>query len=210
MVGGGLIVFGLLLLLQNLELIYLDAQIFAAFAFLAVAAVVYRAFLKNHNYWVFIFASFLAYIGLIIFFDLIPGYDGQLSGALLLFGAGALFLGGYVRRRESWGLIIPAGLLLTLGFMVLFDILFPWQDEYLGAMFFGGIFLTFGYLFTIKDERNRLEWAKIPAFVSLFIAGIILMQSYGLVARLLFPVTLIGLGIYLIYQSSHKIRVTNK
>ena len=62
-------------------------------------------------------------------------------------------------------------------------------------IFFFGVGLTFGFLYLIKDEENKLRWAQYPAiFLLLFSFFLLLVSEEGLLADMALPVALILLG----------------
>lgn len=200
--GSSLILFGLFVLSINLDLVYIDAQLIVSFIFLASGAYIVRRHIQNPNSLVLILAFILSYIGCAILSDYIPGFNSQFLGTIFLWGVGSLFAVEYIRKKENWGFVIPTGLFFTLGLMVLLDLISYFDGSVLGVTFFIGLGLTFAYLYLIRDEKNKLDWARIPAFVSIIVCGLILITSSdSIIANLYFPTILILLGGYLVVQS---------
>ena len=85
---------------------------------------------------------------------------------------------------------------------------FRWDgDAFKGFWFFFGMGLVFGSLYLIRDEKNRLQWAKVPFIVlTAFSVFILLVSYYALLGKVVFPVVLLLLGVYMIYKSAVRSR----
>jgi hypothetical protein len=160
LIGGILIVFGILMLLDQTNILKGASGLFWA-AILAIGAVyfLYRFFADRSWWWA-----------------AIPGFTlvGMSASALLLdrLGWGGLaFLGGmgagfwavYFRRRDHWWAIIPGGVLLTLGFSSALTEAYNIGDT--GGVFFVGLGLTF----LLVAMLARMKWAFIPAAILLIL-----------------------------------------
>lgn len=128
---------------------------------------------------------------------------GMIGGTVFLWGAGLGFLVLYWLDRKNWWAVIPGGTLLVLGVYPLMAG-FHWQgDGFKGFWFFFGMGLVFGSLYLIRDEENRLQWAKVPFIVlTAFSVFILLVSYYDLLGKVVFPVVLLLLGVYMIYKSA--------
>ncbi|NIR52931.1 hypothetical protein GWO43_30375 [candidate division KSB1 bacterium] len=201
--GTLLILFGVLSLAVNLNLIYLDFEYVLAFMLLAAAAYLFVRFRKTQQFGSLIAAAILLFIGSAILIEHAWFVDDELTGVLLFWIMTALFIFGYVRDQRKWGLLIPAGVLFTLGSIVLIDMSPFMDDDLMGSVFFLGLGLTFGFLYLIRNEQNKLDWARIPALILTVFAGFIFLMSTDLFyANLIFPLILIAIGGYLIYHST--------
>lgn len=132
-------------------------------------------------------------------------FEDEYIGVLFLWGIAGLFSYGYLRKKENWGFLIPAGIFVTIGAMVLFSSWRFFDDDILGSIFFLGLGLTFGLLYLIRNEENKLAWAKIPAIGLCVFAGFIyLVTADSFFVDLIFPIALILVGGYLVYDSTRR------
>jgi len=203
--GGTLILIGLLSLLNNLDIIFIDGQIAASLFFLSIGLVLFYQFFQKRSTSYLIWASIFIFIGLVTYLETLPGFDDAYFGVMFLWGMAALFAFGFLRNHEKWGFIIPAGIFFTLGCIVWFEQIRFVDDDILGSLFFLGLGLTFGFLYLLRNEKNKLEWAKVPAFgLIAFAVFIYLVTSESFVVDLLFPLALIAIGGYLVYSASKR------
>lgn len=202
-VGGLLILIGIIFLLNNLRYIYIEDEALVSFLFLGAGAYFFLRYRREDTIGLLILASTLAFVGLVILLESIPGFDSQYIGTLFLWGMSALFAYGFFRNNESWWWLIPAGVFFTLGSMVILERMPFIEDESLGSVFFLGIGLTFGFLYLIRNEQNGLHWAKYPALVLIIFSGFIYaVSSDSWVAELFLPIALILVGGFLVFHST--------
>lgn len=149
---------------------------------------------------------FLIGIGILVLlgqFNVLPDL-----GLLFLPALGALFLVWGILTREA-GLMIPGGILSGIGWGA-YAIAGPWGD--LGGDAEGGIFLIiFGLGFALITLLTGLFtkethwWALIPGGIMATIGVAIMTNGLLLdvveVAGRYWPVTLIALGLYVIYKA---------
>src|SRR5699024_802223 len=119
---------------------------------------------------------------------------GSLGGAWFLALSGFGFLSVWRENAKQWWAVIPGGVLLTLAGTVLTELSVSWLAPEI--VFFAGLALTFLALSALP--RNAQQWALIPAAIS---AGIALLL-WGASGSWLFPVLLIGTGLYLMRGQS--------
>ena len=201
-IGGGLILFGFFNLLSNMDVIYFEAEYVVSLVFLGIGAFLFMRFRQDQQMIVLIFAAISTFIGLAILLSTNRLIDDNWTGVLFLWGTSLLFSYGYLRNTKNWGFVIPAGVLFTIGLMVLVEMLPRHYDDLLGGLFFLGIGLTFGFLYVIRSETNKLDWAKFPAIILILFSGFLfLVTSDSHLANLILPLGLISLGSYLIYNS---------
>jgi hypothetical protein len=85
----------------------------------------------------------------------------------VLFGvAGCMFLFAFFTNRTQWWPLIPGLGLISLGLLIVLDEFLPGAD-WLGAIFLGGIGLSFWLIYAINREN---WWAVIPGGVLLTLA----------------------------------------
>lgn len=196
LIGGLLVVFGGLLMLQTLGVIGSMIQLTFSLAFLAGGGIFLYVFLNDRRHWWALFpAAALGFIGLGIFSDIFfPGLD--IGGPLFLGGLGLAFLVVYAMNPQHLWAIIPGGALLTLAAVAgvnEFRFL-RWIND--GTVFFAGMALTFASLYFVApaDTRSRWSWSLIVAAVLAAIA----FMTVPFFWKLAFPVVLIIIGAYLI------------
>lgn len=200
-VGGFLIFLGILLLLNNLDLIYLRGEMLVSVSFLALGGILLLGYLQTQRVSTLIISAIFLFIGMAILIDATGIIDNSLIGTLLFWELAALFTVGYLRNSEKWGLIIPAGILFTLGLIVLMHNQSYVNDDLAGGTFFLGLGLTFGLLYLLHRE-NKLEWARVAALILILFSGFIYFTTTdSLLANLMLPATFIALGGYLVLKS---------
>jgi len=119
---------------------------------------------------------------------------GSLGGAWFLALSGFGFLSVWRENAKQWWAVIPGGVLLTLAGTVLTELSVSWLAPEI--VFFAGLALTFLALSALP--RNAQQWALIPAAISAGIARLL----WGASGAWLFPVLLIGTGLYLMRGQS--------
>ncbi|MCG8605000.1 hypothetical protein MJD09_08390 [bacterium] len=203
-IGIAFVLVGCLNLLRTLDVIYFQEELIMGGIFLAGAGFLFTRFAQTQRVLVLILASLLAFIGSAIIIGNTYSVDDGFIAVLLMWGASSLFAYGYFRNHRKWGFIIPAGILFTIGLMVFVHIIPDLSDDFLGVLFFLGIACTFGFLYLIRDEQNKLEWAKIPALVLALFSGFIFLVTQDLAGTFLLPLILITVGGYLVFSSTQR------
>lgn len=95
------------------------------------------------------------------------------------------------RSRTGWALL-PAGLLTTLAVVAGLDQLLPRWDE--GVVFLLGMTATFTAVYLLPKEAGGGRWALWPALAWAAIT-VLANDPTGGLARWLFPLALIGVGV---------------
>ena len=200
--GSLLVLIGLAYLLNNLDIIFIESEVAVSTIFLAIGAYLLFKFSKTKAMGFLIMGAIFTFIGLVIWLESIPGFDDQFIGVIVLWTAAALFSYGFLKNSENWGFLIPAGILFTIGSMVWLEMVL-YNEDVLGSVFFLGLGSTFGFLYLIRNDENRLDWAKVPALCLVAFSGFLfLVTSDSLITDMFFPVVLILLGGYLVYNAS--------
>lgn len=199
--GLGLIVIGLLILLDQFRWIYFRDELIVSAAFVLVGLALLSIYSRDKMTWKLICGLIALFVGFVIFLEnsRIVSHD-YLGGVVVwLIAAGFLFV--YARNKKFWWAVIPGGILLTVGALVILEETF-WRFRYYSdSFFFLGMALTFGYLFAIRTPENRLNWAKWPAMVAVAICGITLLNEWFYYLDLenyIAPAVLIVIGLFLI------------
>ncbi len=155
-------------------------------------------FARREHWWAIIPASVLVGIGLLLLLEETLG--GDLFASLTVLAVALPFWVIFLARRDQWWAVIPAGILTTAFVVTVIatsDLLGANLEAYGGAIFFGGLALTFGLVWA---QRRKLptEWAKYPAAVLAVMALVALMA--GSVGQLIWGVALILLGLWLVLR----------
>lgn len=204
LIGGFLMLLGGLILADNLGYIYLHDKMLMSVIFLGLGGYLLFRHAQSKRMGTLIFSAIFLLIGLSILIESTRIVDNDLIGTLFLCGAGTMFAAGYVRNPEKWGLVIPAGVFMTLGLITLLNLsdLHFFHHDLEAGTFFLGLGFTFGYLYLIRNEQNKLEWAKVPAVILILFSGFLYMTTTNsILTNMILPVTFIALGGYLVLKS---------
>jgi len=200
--GGLLVLVGVAYLLNNLDIIFIENEVVVSMVFVAIGAYLFFTFAKTKAMGFLITGAIFTFIGMVIWLESIPGFDDQFIGVIVLWTAAALFGYGFLKNSENWGFLIPAGVLFTIGSMVWLDMIL-YNDDVLGSVFFLGLGSTFGFLYLIRSQKNKLDWAKVPALCLIAFSGFLfLITSDSLITDMFLPIVLILSGGYLVYNAT--------
>jgi hypothetical protein len=196
--GSILVLAGVLFLLQEFQILgsafeYLWVILMAA----GSGAFLWIYFTKHDHWWAVIPGLTLlglTLVGLENLIQVLPG--GNWSGAVFLGCIGLAFWLVYLRRQEQWWAIIPGGVLVSLALVAGLDFLSDWSD----VIFFLGLGLTFLLVALLPNKTHDTRWAFIPAGI-LTVLGLILIAPLQSVMNYIWPVALIGLGIYVLLRN---------
>ena len=194
--GGGLVLLGGLLLLEQMNILHGAAGLFFGALFLLGAAYCLRIFLKDPRgqWWAIIPCMVLFGIGSDA---ILPEGLRVLSGALFLGSIGVAFFAVYATDRARWWGIIPGGVLMTLAAITLVEKSFSHTDT--GSLFFLGLGLTFLLVALLPNPFGKTQWAYIPAVVLMVIGALIGSASTTGLAAYVWPMVLILGGGALIF-----------
>jgi hypothetical protein len=198
-----IILIGVLLLLHNFRVLYLDDQLFWGIALIILGMIFIRVYNRTSpRKSILILGILFLLIGLFTTLDAIIFVPEDLIGTFFLWIGGAIFLSIYIHKNERWWAIIPGGIFIILGFIVTLNAFRLLEGDILWFIFILGISLTFWFLYLIKDEKNKLNWAIYPAFLltifSFFILSLIWESQF---ADILFPISIIFSGAYLVIKN---------
>ncbi|MDZ7288810.1 MAG: hypothetical protein ONB44_04570 [candidate division KSB1 bacterium] len=207
LLGGALLVIGLLSLLSNLRLFHLSETYVVSLIFVGTGIV-----LMQHGWpiygqatsrkWTFYFGSALVLVGAMIFIDEARFLPDELIGTIWLWlGAGFLYR-IYHRNPKHWWVLLFAGPLFTLGFVVLLSGIGWLRDDTAWVLINLGFAATLAFLYSIRSPERKSDWAKYPAVVFFLIAVFILLAK-RLEGTLPFVISglFILAGLYLIYRT---------
>ena len=195
-IGTGLVVLGILMLLERLGLFRGVTQIFWGALFLAGGAYFLYRFASNMRgeWWAAIPGFALAGIGVQ---SLLSGVLGAWSGFFFLGALGLGFFAVYWSDRERWWAIIPGGVLITLGLTSILGDVFGVRET--GGFFFLGLGLTFLLVAVLAS----LQWAWIPGVV-LLVLGALVGTPFTGALNYVWPAAMIVGGLLLILQFVRK------
>jgi hypothetical protein len=200
LLGVIVIVFGGLLLLQQLNVITIhgDVWTFIMSAFFATGGAAFLVVLISNkkNWWAAIPGMTL--IGLAVLIGsttLFPAMNPEFAPAIFMAFIAASFWIVYLLDFHNWWAIIPGGTLLSVAALIAVGSV---GNGNLGVgLMFTGMALTFGLVALLPNGARRLNWAFIPAGV-LLVMGLSFLFSVGAWFRYLLPGGLIIVGIVLI------------
>ena len=198
--GVVLVLGGIALLLQNLDIFKSAGSLFWSVVFLLAGAAFFSVYIENHlHWWAFIPAFTLVGLGLSSLLDLVlPALRVDLGGALFLLGISIGFSAVFVVNRQHWWAVIPAGVLATLAVVSVVDSGNFGIDS--GSIFFLGIGLTFGFLALLPGYESMLRWAFIPAGI-LILIGLLISVTSDSIVNLIIPALLILAGLAVVIRN---------
>ena len=200
LLGVIVIVFGGLLLLQQLNLITIHGDIWTCImsAFFATAGAAFLVVLVSNkkSWWAAI--PGLTLIGLAVLIGsttLFPALNPALAPAIFMAFIAASFWIIYLLDNQNWWALIPGGSLLSVAALIAVG---SAGNGNLGVgLMFTGMALTFGLVALLPNGAKRLNWAFIPAGV-LLVMGLSFLFAVGTWFHYLLPGGLIIAGIVLI------------
>lgn len=205
---GSLIIFiGILILLSNLDVIYFSSDLTIGGSFLLVGITFISFFLnETHKLYLLFLGEVTGSIGLALVLGSLPVipffYREELTWIAILWGAGVVFFTVYFTNHSQIWSIIPGGIIFTIGLLVLVATFAPITDENLWVLFLVGLSITFGVLFLLSPNKSQSTWAKYLAIILMGLALLIfyLVNDDSLIIRIIFPIVLILIGSYYVYQ----------
>jgi len=159
-----LIALGILFLLHNMDIIWLEGEwVGASILFMLGLSFLFYIFQDRKLWWPLIPSLILFTLSAIVLLSYYFDVDGKVLGSLFLWGTGVAFLAVYLKQRSNiWSLLV-SWLFIVLGFVVLAEHIF-WRTSGLGgSVFFAGCALGFLGFYLKKKE----QWWSL--FVSLLL-----------------------------------------
>ncbi len=199
MVGVLLVVLGVLAMLQTLNVVQFEGDVWL-WVFAAIFAVVGLGFLyvlvtaPVENWWAAIPGFSLLGLGVLMMLEGVPGVMGEWPPAIFMGCIGLSFVIVFLLDRTRWWAVIPAGSLLSIALMILLPDMGGWTAS---IMFFG-MAITFGVVALMG--KDKMNWAWIPA-AALLALGAFIPSVEGSMPWMIWPVVLITVGAYLIGRS---------
>ncbi|MCP4726290.1 MAG: hypothetical protein GY863_14695 [bacterium] len=203
--GLSLVIVGILVILRNYY--YLDFSpeaLISVFFFFGSIFFYSKYFSGNNNIAWLILGSVLLMAAFSIFAANSYDIKDEFIAVAALWIVGTTFLVPYLRNRKLFYLVIPIGVLYTVG-AALFYLFYDYYSSHTGFLFilFIGFAVTFGILFFMKNEERKLGWAAFPAVIFLVLAAFFgLMDTfYFMYEDYIFPVVIIIIGLFLLGKS---------
>lgn len=196
--GGGLILIGIMTLLETLN-IFPFVDIIWGLVF-ALGGAGFLLFLVNnrHHWWAVIPGVILLSLGVLLLIEtLLPAAAGDIGGAIFLGGASIAFWLVYGMDTKRWWAIIPGGVMASLTLTVLVDA-FTRFDA--GVLFLFGLAVTFALLPLLPGLPGNRNWPWIPAGI-LFVIAVLALFSTLNWTSFFWAVLLIGAGLFLIVRN---------
>jgi hypothetical protein len=201
-VGGLLLVaLGVLLFLNNLNVINLDWSLLVGPVFaLGGLVFLFVFFFDRKNWWALIPAFTLIGLGVINLLDTLKVPLAEtLSEAILFFAIGLSFWLIYIINSSNWWAIIPGGVLWSLAA----GTLLPEETWLSRGVFFLGLGLTFLLVYLLPKAEGRMKWTLYPA-AALFLVGLLASIGASNWIKFIWPVTLLAAGIVLLFSAIRK------
>jgi hypothetical protein len=174
-----------------------DPQLFIGVFFGLAALFGFKYYFSRPEHWWAVFpATAFAGVAGVLIVNSIRFLDRTFeAGGMMLIGLSLGFWLLYTRHEDKWWAGIPAGILTTIGFFVLFN---QYLDGDFAPIFiFGGFGLTFGMLW-VRRRVDGTGWAVWPMSALL---GIALIGSVAEYAGNLWPLLFIVVGGWLLARN---------
>ena len=185
----GLVVGGVLLLLNNLNVFGERGSVVGAGMFAVGGAVFLGVFAHDRRQWWAAIPG-CTLVGLALS-SLLGSGAGAWSGLAFLGSIGVGFALVYLSDREHWWALIPAGALLSVGTVSVLP------EHARGGALFLGLAATFAVVAIVPTSGGRQTWAWF-ASAALAILGALLVGGVSDLIGILWPVALIAVGLLLI------------
>lgn len=190
---------GIVFLLQNLGILTFGDLFWGVLLGIGGIGFLSVYFADRQNWWSLIPGIVLLAVAVIIFLNtLFPTLVGVWGGVIILGGIGLAFLLVYASNPENWWALIPAGVMVTLAAVTLFDQFLSGFET--GGIFFLGLGLTFGIIAILPNPHSEMRWAFIPAGV-LTLIGLVLLAALSSLVNYIWPVVLILFGLFFIFRT---------
>jgi hypothetical protein len=197
-IGGALILFGILFLLNNFDIFDISVgSVFAGIFALAGLIFLIVFLLDREQWWALIPGFVMMGVGATILVGEFARHTVvDITGAIMLIFIALPFWIIYVLKRDYWWALFPAGVMTSIAAMTLIPA--RYDDLGVSVMFFGwaGTFVLVYFL-------AKQKWAIWPTLGLLAMAIAFLAGAFD-VFGYLWPIVIIGAGAYLIYRAMQK------
>ncbi|MEK6222180.1 MAG: hypothetical protein N2D54_08015, partial [Chloroflexota bacterium] len=193
--GYALSVIALIVLFENA----LGDDATGTFVLFAVALPFYFVYFQNKsNRWAIIPAGVLSVVALFALIESLSK-SKDIVGPFVLVTFGLAFFLIYLKWREHWWAIIPAGVFISAAApVVLAQQSMPTvnKEQLLSSIFLAGLAITFGVLWMLRN-RHETAWAIYPS--GILAAYAVLGLTIGV--DVAWPITLIVFGIWMLFRN---------
>jgi hypothetical protein len=199
--GLGAILFGGLLLLQNLGVVEDALPWLWSMIFFLSAVIFLLVFFSDRAYWWASIPGFIL-LGLATVSArprVFPGAGGEAGGALFLVSVGISFWAIYFRNRAFWWALIPAGVITTTAVLTGLSPVIG-EGSFSASILFFGMGLTFILVSWVQTPEGRMKWALIPGGI-LFLIGLVVAAEFANFLTYLWPAALLLAGIWVVYRA---------
>ena len=166
----------------------------------SIALPFFAVYLRNREHWWALIPGFItAGMGFIVL--LATQSPDELIGTIVLLMVAAPFVAVFFLTKGQWWAIIPAGILTTVALIIPLGAAAEdgaFAEQLVPAVLFAGSAVPFAWLWWRRDAYDT-SWAKYPA-VGLT-AGAILVAALGTVIENGWPIILIIIGVWLLYDN---------
>ena len=207
-----LIAIGVLAILNNLDILVLQKPFVLALLLLLIAGGCYYFYqTKKRSLWLLAVAIYFACWGigkLIDAFWLLP-FSVEDNSRLL--GISLAFFTVYMRDFKHWWAVIPGGILFVIFVVETLQEFFWLRKGVTSFLILLGFGLVFTYLYLIRDPKNHLHWAIVPAVVLFLFSFFVLSNTiFQIDSEFCLAVVFIGVGTTLILRASFSRRTERR
>ena len=191
-IGLGLVALGLLALLGDLGVFAGIGRLFGLLLFGAAGLIVLRTYRDDPS------RMWTLPVGFGLLGLAVASLDVPWGGGVFLASIGLGFLAVWLsdEKRDRWWALIPAGVLLTLGVVAVYDEWLGGRGDVGGTLFFLGLAATFAALYLMPSVNQ--SWAIWPALA----LGIVALLTVSFQGGWIVPIALIALGGWLLTRQS--------
>lgn len=193
--GALLVALGVLMLLENLQIIPRATSLFWGALFVVGGGFLlyYMARNMRARWWMVIPGLTLLGLGLENF---LPAAWGNLGGALFLGSLGLSFFIIYLTDRARWWGLIPGGVLVTLA--VIAGVESTGMNS--GSLLFVGLGLTFLLVGILPTPVGRMNWAFIPGVILILLGAFLGGETLSGIMFYIVPAALVFAGVVFIVR----------
>ena len=149
-------------------------------------------YLRDRTQWWPVLPGFtLLGVAVMAFVSTVPGAPRESLTSVLFLALAAAFAVVYIADARNWWAIIPGGILLVLGVIILFSSRLTLNQS--GVLLFVGIGLVFFLVYLLGPVKREVWWALIPG-TALIVSGLfiyVLTEGQEQLLAKLWPLILI-------------------
>lgn len=202
--GLGMVAFGVLVLFRDFFGYYFVEEDIVSAGFVLASLFFATKYVSDKTaVWALVISAICAFVAFAVFAANNYYIEDEYIGVAALWMISGAFFIGFFRNKDAWGLLIPAGILFSVGcFLFAKTMMYWYYEEELLYILFLGFSATFGTLFFMKNETRKTGWAIIPSGIFLMLAaGFGLSMNFYWFEDVIFPAILISVGILLIVRN---------